>query len=148
MKGFALASVVLIFLVAAAGSLPSSTGRESAVQQACAHINSRSMLTAVELDRSWLSEIVTAGLGKISSPAAFAQQMPPANPGSDVYNRLVDREMRRNMEVQNRTQTDVERAWAGGWCNQPFSSCPYPPYSPWSPFTGYPPSPCCPYTGR
>lgn len=148
MKGFALANIVLIFLVTAAGLLSFLSVKESAVQPACSHINPCSMLTDAEPDRSLLSEIASADLREIFSSAAFAQQIPPGNAGSDVYNRLVDREMRRNMEVQNRTQTDVERSWAGGWCNQPFSSCPYSPYSPWSPFTGYPPSPCCPYNGK
>lgn len=100
----------------------------------------------VNLTRAWLIFLMTVTLhplstGTLEDSAAWAQQSPPTSIAPDIYDRLVDKEMRRNMEVQNRTQTDVERSWAGYWdrWNAPY---PLPLYSPWPAFDPCPSGSC------
>jgi|GEM_PF-6346495 len=148
MKGVNLAKTLLFFLIAVTFSLPSLSMRGKEDHSACTYFQAKHACLAAERERSFPNTVLGLKFLELFNSTAFAQQGPPVNAGLDVYNRQVDREMRRNMEVQNRTQTDVERAWAGGYFGQPWQPFPYPPSSPWSPFTFYPPSPCCPQNGR
>ncbi len=145
MKGVNLAKTLLIFLIAVTFSLPSLSMKGKKDHSACTYFQAKHNYLAAEREWSFPNTVLGLKFLELFNSTAVAQQGPPVNAGQDVYNRQVDREMRRNMEVQNRTQTDVERAWAGGYFGQPYQ--PYP-YSPCPPFTPYPPYPYCPYYGK